>query len=236
MVGHRYYNPEWGRWIQPDDIEYLDSTNINGLNLYAYCMNDPVNMYDPDGHFAISTFLVCLTVGIVAGAGIGAVSAVQQGTDIWRGVLTGAILGGVIGTAAGLALAGASGGIVAGIGKSFIKAGIKSTFGKFAADLTAYVSSGKEIGSLESYMSAFVFGGTVGALGLKGGWKAFADIIVRPAYSILVDDMLFKGKEWNFEKYGTNVLIRGLTYGLPGDLKPISRGLLNGLYYQYQLN
>ena len=43
MVGHRYYNPEWGRWIQPDDIEYLDPTNINGLNLYAYCNNDPVN-------------------------------------------------------------------------------------------------------------------------------------------------------------------------------------------------
>ena len=88
------------------------------------------------------------------------------------------------------------------------------------------LSEETKIGSLESYMSAFVFGGTVGSLRLKGGWKAFADIIVRPAYSILVDDMLFKGKEWNFEKYGTNVLIRGLTYGLPGDLKPISMQLL----------
>ena len=57
MVGHRYYNPEWGRWIQPDDIEYLDPTNINGLNLYAYCNNDPVNMYDPDGHSAIAIIL-----------------------------------------------------------------------------------------------------------------------------------------------------------------------------------
>ena len=50
MVGHRYYNPEWGRWIQPDDIEYLDPTNINGLNLYAYCNNDPINYFDPDGN------------------------------------------------------------------------------------------------------------------------------------------------------------------------------------------
>ena len=65
MVGHRYYNPEWGRWIQPDDIEYLDPTNINGLNLYAYCMNDPVNMYDPDGHIAISIS------AIIIGAAIG---------------------------------------------------------------------------------------------------------------------------------------------------------------------
>lgn len=50
MVGHRYYNPEWGRWISPDSIEYLDPSSINGLNLYCYCENDPVNMYDPDGH------------------------------------------------------------------------------------------------------------------------------------------------------------------------------------------
>ena len=49
----RYYNPEWGRWISPDSIEYLDPSSINGLNLYAYCGNDPVNYYDPFGCFAI---------------------------------------------------------------------------------------------------------------------------------------------------------------------------------------
>lgn len=30
-------NPEWCRWLIPDDVEYLDSSNINGLNLYTYC-------------------------------------------------------------------------------------------------------------------------------------------------------------------------------------------------------
>ena len=39
------------RWISPDSIEYLDPESINGLNLYAYCGNDPVNKYDPTGHF-----------------------------------------------------------------------------------------------------------------------------------------------------------------------------------------
>ena len=38
----RYYSPELCRWISPDSIEYLDSQSINGLNLYAYCGNDPV--------------------------------------------------------------------------------------------------------------------------------------------------------------------------------------------------
>ena len=46
----RYYSPELCRWISPDSIEYLDPESINGLNLYAYCGNDPINRYDPTGH------------------------------------------------------------------------------------------------------------------------------------------------------------------------------------------
>ena len=65
MVGHRYYNPEWGRWIQPDDIEYLDPSSINGLNLYAYCNNDPINYSDPSGHFAISAIVIGVVFGFV---------------------------------------------------------------------------------------------------------------------------------------------------------------------------
>lgn len=30
-------------FISPDSIEYLDPKSINGLNLYCYCMNNPVN-------------------------------------------------------------------------------------------------------------------------------------------------------------------------------------------------
>ena len=66
MVGHRYYNPEWGRWLSPDDIEYLDPQSINGLNLYAYCNNDPVNKYDPTGHFAISAIIVGAVIGFAS--------------------------------------------------------------------------------------------------------------------------------------------------------------------------
>ncbi len=58
----RYYVPEWGRFISPDSIEYLDPNSINGMNLYAYCGNDPVNKIDSSGHFAISTFLIGLAL------------------------------------------------------------------------------------------------------------------------------------------------------------------------------
>ena len=45
----RYYDPEIGRFISQDSIEYADPETINGLNLYAYCGNNPVMAIDPNG-------------------------------------------------------------------------------------------------------------------------------------------------------------------------------------------
>ena len=45
----RYYNPELRRFISPDDTAYLDPETVDGLNLYVYCCNDPVNYADPSG-------------------------------------------------------------------------------------------------------------------------------------------------------------------------------------------
>lgn len=70
----RYYDPSWRRFISPDSINYIDPENVNGLNLYAYCGNDPVNKYDPSGHITIS-----LIVGTLVAFGIGfAGSALSQ--------------------------------------------------------------------------------------------------------------------------------------------------------------
>ena len=60
----RFYNPVLLRFITPDSIEYLDSSSVIGLNLYAYCGNDPVNMVDEEGNSGI---LACLIIGAVAG-------------------------------------------------------------------------------------------------------------------------------------------------------------------------
>ena len=50
----RYYDPEIGRFVNADDVSYLDPETLNGCNLYAYCGNDPINYFDPDGTFSIS--------------------------------------------------------------------------------------------------------------------------------------------------------------------------------------
>lgn len=45
----RYYDPETGRFINADTLEYLDPETIDGLNLYAYCGNNPVMRIDSQG-------------------------------------------------------------------------------------------------------------------------------------------------------------------------------------------
>ena len=50
-LNSRYYDPYIGRFISIDAIEYLDFEIVNGLNLYAYCGNNPVMHCDPEGKF-----------------------------------------------------------------------------------------------------------------------------------------------------------------------------------------
>lgn len=131
----RYYDPETGRFITIDDISYIDPETINGLNLYAYCGNNPVMNIDPNGTFILSLFLICLGVGLVAGAVTGGITAYNNGYRGWD--LVGQIaLGGLTG-----AVIGAAVGLVAGMGTAAIIGGLSSVAGKFISDITASVIS-----------------------------------------------------------------------------------------------
>ena len=105
----RYYNPEWHRFISPDDTAYLDPNTPNGLNLYAYCNNDPVNYADPNGHFVITLFAVLgaaaigFGCGAAAGALYGGLTAAANNQSVWHGILIGAVVGGLMGVGAGVA-------------------------------------------------------------------------------------------------------------------------------------
>ncbi|MGH7991500.1 MAG: RHS repeat-associated core domain-containing protein, partial [Limisphaerales bacterium] len=52
----RYYDPELGRFIQPDTI-IPDLSNPQSYNRYSYCLNDPLRYTDPSGHGAIGDAL-----------------------------------------------------------------------------------------------------------------------------------------------------------------------------------
>ena len=100
----RYYDAELGRFISADSIEYLDPETIGGLNLYAYCGNNPVMGYDPEGtwnwgHFwkilgaiavvALVTVATVITCGAVA-------AALGASTAVITAVVTGAAVGGLV--------------------------------------------------------------------------------------------------------------------------------------------
>ena len=53
----RYYNPEMGRFINGDSTDVFNNLtktqdDLIDVNLFVYCLNNRVNMADPDGHFA----------------------------------------------------------------------------------------------------------------------------------------------------------------------------------------
>jgi RHS repeat-associated protein len=71
--GARYYDPEIGRWLTPDPLGF-----VNGLNVYAYVNNNPVNLVDPFGlDETVLTGLPNGTQGTftISGGGIGATSS-----------------------------------------------------------------------------------------------------------------------------------------------------------------
>jgi hypothetical protein len=59
----RYYNPEWGRFINADKI-VGETGDLISHNMFAYCKNNPVNMEDQHGDIAN------VIVGAFIGAGV----------------------------------------------------------------------------------------------------------------------------------------------------------------------
>ena len=95
----RYYDPEVGRFLNMDAIQYADTESVNGMNLYAYCGDNPVKNIDPTGQgFWDSLWKVVASVAIVAVTA--AVAIATAGTAV--GVIAaGAAIGGAVGGIAG---------------------------------------------------------------------------------------------------------------------------------------
>ena len=105
----RYYSPEFRRFISPDDTAYLDPETPNGLNLYCYCNNDPVNYCDPSGHSA----LLALSIFALSSLAMWGVSELF-GAQIAGGI--GSVSGGATAISTGISLcAFGPWGIVAGV-------------------------------------------------------------------------------------------------------------------------
>ena len=82
----RYYDPELGRFMTIDDVSYLDPDTINGLNLYAYCGNNPVVNKDTNGKFPISAIVAAIILGGGISAGVSAVTQYFEAGEDWSKV------------------------------------------------------------------------------------------------------------------------------------------------------
>ena len=91
----RYYDPQIGRFINADSLEYIDPETLGGLNLYAYCGNNPVMGIDPEGNLDWKRIGRGLLVIFAAIATV-AVTVATLGTG---SVLGGVIISGTIGAA-----------------------------------------------------------------------------------------------------------------------------------------
>ncbi len=48
-LNSRYYNPDWGRFINADAL-CGSVGELLSHNIFAYCKNDPINKFDPNGY------------------------------------------------------------------------------------------------------------------------------------------------------------------------------------------
>ena len=102
----RYYQPIWGRFINPDGVACLGANgDFQGYNLYAYCSNNPVTNIDPYGTFnwgnligavavVVAVTALCVITAGVAAAAIGASAAVTT-TAVAATAASGVIAGSV---------------------------------------------------------------------------------------------------------------------------------------------
>ena len=172
----RYYDPEVGRFISQDGVEYADPTTVNGLNLYAYCGNNPVMNVDPTGHSLLAFLLILggiLVGGVVNGliAGANAAEGESFGSAFLGGFISGVISG--IGLAAGLAIA-ASGGI--GL---FLLGGAVATISGFVGGFVDnIVSQSLSYGDVDYKVAAIA-----GGIGAATNLVAYVGLSVSGMYS-----------------------------------------------------
>lgn len=172
----RYYDPEICRFISQDSLEYADSETINGLNLYAYCKNNPINNCDPAGNWSLRKFfkkvamavaavavVVAVTALVVVTAGAAAV-ALGASAAVTTAVMAGAAVGGVVAGTVNIATQAAE----KGIENINIGSVATSTFG--GAIVGAAVAGGAAVaagGSAGAASLALANGGSVTVSGIS---------------------------------------------------------------------
>ena len=161
----RYYDPELGRFISQDSMEYADPETINGLNLYAYCGNNPVMYVDPTGRIFLSLLIAGFIGAVAAAIGSIGVQYLTTGEINWSQVGISALFGAVSGILA-----------FTGFGEAIGQFIIQGTLavGELYS-IAAYNGTVDSVGFAE-VVATFLFAGALGTIGSGNAAKEFTRI------------------------------------------------------------
>ena len=214
-LNSRYYDPEVGRFLSADSLGYMDPERINGLNLYAYCNNNPVMYIDPDGTLAgviigiiIGAIVGAITIGTIAG-----VTAALNGAGVWGiigSVLLGALVGAIIGAIIGFVLVVMAPAI--GAGASAI--GAATGGGAAAAGVSA--AGALVAGGAAVTAGAVVVGGT--AIAVRAG-VAIGNIVFSKGSGPRMGHNQIEAKQWNEAMRRLNITNKDLQTRIHQKLK-----------------
>ncbi len=187
-LNSRYYDPEIGRFINADNISNVDKSTFNGLNLYAYCVNNPVMLTDSQGESWWSDFWK------------GVKKFFKTVGDVFLGVLSiGLVVGGIL-------LTVFSGGSLYKLGSAMIGAGV----GSFLGGLDSYLNGGSYSGG---WLGGAVSGGLSG-FGIAYGkiWGLVGGMIGNAAGTFITD--IINGDYKHNKSYWMNLISDSIFAGL----------------------
>ena len=187
----RYYDPEVGRFMTIDGIEYLEPETINGLNLYAYCGNNPVMAVDPNGNkwwrwllggllLLGGVILCCIPGGQAIGASliVGGASITLSNIMSAAGVdgKTASLISSGLDIVSGIALCFVPG--LQGLGASLIGSGVLGIAGGYISEsLGGRFELGAAIGNIiGGFIGGKVYQGIQGFISTKTASKSVTEV------------------------------------------------------------
>jgi len=228
-LNSRYYDPEVGRFINADRISILGESKdyFNGLNLFAYCNNNPISNVDESGeawwHWLIGALIIVVAavLTVVTAGGFAA---------------AGAAFAGVLGIGGATAVGGAAG-LFAGI---TIGAAISGAIGFISGGISSLINGESFLdGASKGFMWGSILGaisGGFGTLGFGGAgnlYNAYTGEAVGNIFQIIGQSVI------SFGTYIARSLVENEQITIIGSLFSLASGFTGGLLshvpYQTQL-